>query len=32
MTTIKEFNRYGEELENMLLLRTSPMLSARLSP
>jgi len=24
MTTIKEFNRYGEELENMLLLRTSP--------
>lgn len=24
MTTIKDFNRYGEELENILLLRTSP--------
>jgi uncharacterized protein (DUF169 family) len=24
MTTIKDFNRYGEELENALLLRTSP--------
>ena len=24
MTTLKEFNRYGEELEKILLLRTSP--------
>ncbi len=24
MTTIKEFNHYGEELENILLLKTSP--------
>lgn len=24
MTTIAEFNRYGEELENLLLLRTAP--------
>jgi uncharacterized protein (DUF169 family) len=24
MTTVKEFNRFGEELENILLLKTSP--------
>jgi uncharacterized protein (DUF169 family) len=24
MTTVREFNKYGEELENALILRTSP--------
>jgi uncharacterized protein (DUF169 family) len=25
MTTLREFNRYGEELERILILRTSPL-------